>query len=185
MILFISAIFFIAISLWVFDIRRMTKKDLKIKSLQFTLFALRDRVIRLVADGKVPNDDECFKFVYYIINGGIINIKEFNFKNVLRAAKTADKEMRPRISDLIQKVFADNELRIILIEYLDVLIEALVVNSVSVRTYLWFKIRFFRKVSDDSRSKKLSKFKILQKPVEPYLVQKDLVGYRERLAVAA
>jgi len=131
----ISLAYLIALLILIIKIKNHTKKEINIRSLQFDLYKLRDRLLMLAAEEKVKKNRPCFKFLYSLINESIGNIKEFTFKNLLSSAKNVDKEMNKKISKIVREIFNENkELKIISIEYLDVIIRSLITFSpISIR----------------------------------------------------
>jgi len=184
--LIVSVPYLIAIPIWLLDVRRMTKREARIKSMQFSLFSLRDNIIRLAIDEKVSKESECFKFIYHLINRSISIIHEVKFeKSVIEAARKTDTQFRQKINKIVKKILEDNELKIVMVNYLDLLIDALWHNSSRLRVYLFLKMKIFKRGLGDVRRERLTKNKIIRGTAEPYLVRKDLEDCKQQLVMAA
>ncbi len=181
----ISIAYFIAILFYIFEVRYTTKKEVHVRSVQFKLYSLRDRIIRLVAENKIKKDDECFKFVYLILNTSIIHIRLFTLRNLIMAASSADKKMRKKTEALAEDILKkDNELKNIFTDYLDVMIYALIKFSFSLRTYLFIRKYFFHLKPNDNRREHFKRVPIIKNQAETYYLKKDFEDYREKFATA-
>lgn len=183
---FISIAYLLAILIYVLDIRNLTKKEINIRSVQFKLYSLRDRIIGLVAENKIKKDDECFKFVYSIMNSSITYIHHFTFRNLVKAASKTDDKLKKKIEPLVTEILdKDNELRRIFIEYFDVMIHALIKFSFSLRTYLFIRKYFFHLKPNDKRRERFKRVPIIKNQAETYYLKKDFEDYREKFATAS
>jgi len=182
---FISIAYLLAILIYVLDIRNLTKKEINIRSVQFKLYSLRDRIIRLVAENKIKKDDECFKCVYLILNTSITHIHRFTLRNLIMAASSADKKMKKKIESLVEDILKkDNELKNIFTDYLDVMIHALIKFSLFLRIYLFIRKYFFHLKPNDKRREHFQRVPIIKNQAETYYLKKDFEDYREKFVTA-
>jgi len=181
----ISLAYFIAIIIFVLVVRNNVKKEVRVRSIQFKLYNLRDRAIRLVAEDKIKKEDECFKFVYSNINSSITYIRLFTFRNLIKAASKTNGELKKKIEPLISEILdRENELRRIFIEYFDVMIDALVKSGHFLQGYIFITKYIFHFKPNNKRREYLKRVPIIKKQAETYYLKKDLDGYREKLATA-
>lgn len=181
----ISIGFLLAITIFVFDVRYWTKKEVKVRDLQFNLYKLRDMVLRLVAEDKITKDDPCFSFVYFIINNSIGRIREFTVKNLVFAAKEIDKEVSEKMDMLIRDILKrDNGLKDILTEYVNVIISSLIEFSPSVKIYLWISAKCFPKGLGSITKNRLSQVPLVKNRIDTYEVKKDLEDFLQEFSAA-
>lgn len=181
----ISLAYFIAIIIFVLDVRNNIKKEACIRSIQFKLYNLRDRAIRLVYEDKIKKEDECFKFVYSNINSSIKYIRIFTFRNLVKAALKTNGELKKKIEPLISEILdRDNELKRIFIEYFDIMIHALIKSGHFLQGYIFIIKYIFHFKPNNKRREYLKRVPIIKKQAETYYLKKDLDNYREKLATA-
>jgi hypothetical protein len=79
----------------------------KRKTQRYQLFACRHRIVMLVADGKIDEDDEAFQFLYQSVNYLIPHAPHLSRLDIVRAAfaspisKLADDEFRERFVKML------------------------------------------------------------------------------------
>lgn len=181
----ILSAYLLAIAFFVFDSHFWTKKEVKMRSLQFELYRLRDMVLRLVAEDKISKDDTYFKFVYLIINASIERIRIFTVKNLVSAAKEIDEEINKRTDIIVKEIFKrDNSLKDILIEYIKIMISSLIEFSPSLKIYILIRSKFFPKGLGDNTKNRLNQVPIVKTRIDTYKVKKDLEDFLQEFAVA-
>lgn len=184
-LIIISFAYLIAIFIFILNARNETKKEVFIRSIQFKLYSLRDRVIRLVAEDKMQKDDHCFKFVYLIMNSSVKYIHDFSYRNLIKAASKTDDKLKNKIEPLVTEILdKDNELRRIFIEYFDVMIYALIKSSRSLQIYLFIRKYFFHFKPNDNRREHFQRVPIIKNQAKTYYLKKDFDNYREKFATA-
>ncbi len=95
--------------------------DVKLKTLTYKLYAVRDSLILLLAQGKLTKDDPLFMVLYPMTNSLISNIKKINFKNFLDVSEnelnqvkrdpifvkfsSSFKKAPPEVKEVVQNLF--------------------------------------------------------------------------------
>lgn len=130
-VVLIFAMVAIPSQLWRF--RRLHSERLKTD--RYQLFAVRDRWIRLVAEGHLREDDELFKFVYKDLNHIIPKAKPLTLRNIVAALSGSrvinDRGFAKKCRELLEH--SDREVREATAQYFEVLIRILIGRSVFVR----------------------------------------------------
>ena len=144
----------ILIVFWLFVGRRHLQKVNT-----YPLYAVRDKFLLLVAQGKLREDDPLFSFFYKSINVIIANSKNFTFSRFVRALEAAqEKGLDPteekkikEIIEAIQKV-EDPEIREAVLLFFEEIFGLLVKNSQILRIVDWLQRNPFPMMTKKQKS---------------------------------
>lgn len=116
-------------------------KALKIRreKQKFKLFAVRDKLLFLVATGKLSQDDRIFKVFYKAINSSINEIKGINPFSFIRASLTAKSAVELEANKkLLQEINErEREVKEVIGEFFHTYMEIMVSNSIVLAVILW------------------------------------------------
>ena len=102
---------------------------------RYRLFAVRDKLITLVADGKIEESDEVFEYLYESVNLAIPTARPMSLPTFVAAMK---QNVNPDRLSFIRNVLSHKEesVRVIAGEFFNVLGDIIISRSTSVRAYL-------------------------------------------------
>jgi hypothetical protein len=128
--------FLITLEIMVFAIIRVYRsRQERLKTARYKLFAVRDRIIRTVADGRVSQDDPVFEFLYEEINDIIPRAKPLSLRALVAALKKSrllnDDTFREKCAETLSH--SDPNLREAASVFFVTLIDILVMRSFMVR----------------------------------------------------
>jgi len=109
---------------FVFPLRRERRKTQR-----YPLFAMRHRMVMLVADGKLEEDDEVFQFLYESVNYLIPHAKHMGrweiFRSIVKSpiVKLADDQFRTHLLDMLRH--DDPEVRRVTRDFFGILVAKL------------------------------------------------------------
>jgi hypothetical protein len=109
----------------------------RLEKSRYKLYAFRDDLIYLAATHKIDQDSQLFKTFYEVSNLFILNIKELNLSNVIKASLKTKKTLEHRMSVdvLIQELQrSDPEVQERFMKFFRAMVEILLDNS------LWLKL---------------------------------------------
>lgn len=102
---------------------------------RYPLFAIRDKLILLVAEGKIKEEDSVFQFLYTGLNRIIPNAKPLSLHRFVRAIRAStlvkDKEFEESFLGAVNH--ADPAVREVTIELFDTLTDILIAQSFMIR----------------------------------------------------
>jgi hypothetical protein len=99
-------------------------------SLRYRVFELRDRLRRLVIEGKTEENDRAFQLLHDRLNFMCVSLSRFDLARVIQASRSLDEETRTQVTNHLKVMeSASPELQKIFKESLEVVALALTFNS--------------------------------------------------------
>jgi hypothetical protein len=129
----VLVLFVVAAVFHLWRLRRLHAERLKTD--RYALFAVRDHLIRLVAEGHIEEEDELFQFMYKEVNDIIPKAKPLTLRNFVRALRESrlihDKAFAEKCLDLLHH--SNEPVRQVTHEFFQALADILLTRSKFVR----------------------------------------------------
>ncbi len=149
LVLFTSALF-INLAYYRLVVIKEVKKDID----KFRLYALRDRFIEFLTEGKLSYNDVVFQTFYKITNDTVAITDQLTFKTLVQAARMSHEELEGASQVFNELEHRDESVKKAVQEYIETVLEIMLHNSFLLRLALWATgagFKFLPKITQFSR----------------------------------